>query len=109
MRHCILHIGIPKNGSKSIQHTLYMNRDRLAEAKLADRRLGVGHAEEPIDVIGPPHAAHGAEPGDDLRVVAARAVAVVSIVAIVAVVGDVVAADLRGRCGGIISSGRARY
>ena len=32
MQHCILHIGIPKTGSKSIQQTLYMNRDRLAEA-----------------------------------------------------------------------------
>ena len=32
MRHCILHIGIPKTGSKSIQQTLYMNRDRLAKA-----------------------------------------------------------------------------
>ena len=32
MRHCILHIGIPKTGSSSIQKTLHVNRDRLAEA-----------------------------------------------------------------------------
>ena len=32
MRQCILHIGIPKTGSSSIQKTLHMNRDRLVEA-----------------------------------------------------------------------------